>query len=278
MRKRIFLLIIKGTSLSLIVLFILTGCLALGIRDSYKRLKYGVPRGVYLIDIPLEKKLPQEVRAHVLSLAQSSFIRPRNAFLDPLSGQMLPPVYGRKIDVEATIELVMNSEPGSVLQPVYIPLDPEITMDLYQNIRHKRGSFATGYGDGGRGKNIRLAAGQINNYVLASGEIFSFNKATMPRDAEHGYELAPIIVGDAVVPGYGGGVCQVSTTLYNAVRRAGLEIVERYPHSLPIDYVAPGMDATVSDYLDFKFRNDTEKMIMIKATAHGYLLVVEIWE
>lgn len=276
--RKISLLVIKGTTLSLIALLILSGCLALGIRDSYKRLKYGVPQGVYLGDIPLGKKLSQEVYTVVLSLAQSSLIRPRNAFLDPLTGQILPQICGQKIDVEATVELVMDSRPGSVLQPVRISLDPEITTDLFRKIRHKKSSFATGFGGGGRGKNISRAAEQINNYVLLSGEVFSFNKATMPRDAEHGYELAPIIVGDAVIPGYGGGVCQVSTTLYNAVRRAGLEVVERYPHSLPIDYVPPGMDATVSDYLDFKFRNNTEKMIMVKATAHGYVLVVEIWE
>ncbi len=276
--KKISTLIIKGTSLTLITLFILTGCLALGIRDSYRRLKYGVPEGVYLESIPMGKKLPQEVYALVLSLAQSSFTQPRNAFLDPLTGQILPQVYGQKIDVEATVKLIMNSRPGTVLQPVYISLHPEITADLYQNIRHRKSSFATGYGNGGRGKNISLAASQINNYALAPGEIFSFNKATMPRDAEHGYELAPIIVGNTVIPGYGGGVCQVSTTLYNAARNADLEIVERYPHSLPIDYVPLGMDATVSDHLDFKFRNSTEKMIMIKAAAHGYLLVIEIWE
>ncbi len=262
----------------MIILLILSSCLALDIKDSYKRLKYGAPKGVYLEDIPMGKKLPQEVYAQVLGLARSSFIQPRNAFLEPLTGQILPHVYGQKIDVEATVDLIMNSRPGLVLQPVYIPLDPEITADLYRNISNKKGYFATGYGNGGRGKNIGVAAAQINNYVLASGEIFSFNRATMPRDAEHGYELAPIIVGSTVIPGYGGGVCQVSTTLYNAVQKAGLEIVERYPHSLPVDYVPPGMDATVSDYLDFKFRNNTGNMIMIKAAAYGYLLVVEIWE
>lgn len=100
----------------------------------------------------------------------------------------------------------------------------------------------------------------------------------MPRDAEHGYELAPIIVGNTVVPGYGGGICQVSTTLYNAVRQAGLEIVERYPHSLPVDYVPSGMDATVSNHLDFKFRNNTERFILIRTASYGYVLVVEIWD
>ncbi|HHX77032.1 MAG TPA: VanW family protein, partial [Firmicutes bacterium] len=66
-------------------------------------------------------------------------------------------------------------------------------------------------------------------------------------------------------PGIGGGVCQVSTTLFNAVDRAGLEIVERYRHSQPIDYVPLGRDATISDYLDFKFRNNTDNYILIRS-------------
>ncbi|NLJ56439.1 MAG: VanW family protein [Firmicutes bacterium] len=276
--RRSVILMIKGTSLSLIALLMLTGCLALGIRDGYRRLKYGVPEGVYLADIPLGRKLQHEVYAEVVSLAENAFRQPQNPFIDPLTGQLLPAKPGQKVDVQATVKLVMHARSRAVLEPVIIILEPEITADLYKQIRHKKSSFATGYGNGGRGKNISIAAGQINNFLLAPGEVFSFNRATMPRDAAHGYELAPIIVGNTVVPGYGGGICQVSTTLYNAARQAGLEIVERYPHSLPVDYVPRGMDATVSNHLDFKFRNSTDRFIMIKAAAHGYLLVVEIWE
>jgi vancomycin resistance protein YoaR len=276
--RRSIILMIKGTSLSLIALLLLTGCLALGIREGYRRFRYGVQEGVFLADIPLGRKLQHEVYAEVVSLAEGSFQQPRNPFIDSLTGQLLPAQPGQKIDVQATVEQIMQSRPRAVLKPVIVPLEPEITADLYRQIRHKKSSFATGYGNGGRGKNISIAAGQINNFLLAPGEVFSFNRATMPRDAEHGYELAPIIVGNTVVPGYGGGICQVSTTLYNAVRQAGLEIVERYPHSLPVDYVPRGMDATVSNYLDFKFRNSTDKFIMIKSAAHGYLMVVEIWE
>ena len=276
--KRIHLLSIKGTTISLIMMLIMTGCLAFSIGDNYRRMKYGVARGVYLNDTPMEKKLEPEVYDYVLSISRDYFVRPRNAYLDPFTGQMLPEIYGQKVDVEATVEMIMKAKPYTTHYPVIVPLDPEITLDIYRNIRTRKGSFMTGFGGGNRGHNIMLAASSLNNYLLAPGEVFSFNKATMPRDAEHGYKMAPIIVGGSVIPGYGGGVCQVSTTLYNAVKRAGLEVVERFPHSRPVGYVPKGMDATVSDYLDFKFRNNKDRFIMIKTSAYGYRLVVEIWE
>ena len=276
--KRIHLLSIKGTTISLIMMLIMTGCLAFSIGDNYRRIRYGVARGVYLNDTPMEKKLESEVYDYVFSIGRDYFVRPRNAYLDPFTGQMLPEIYGQKVDVEATVEMIMKAKPYTTHYPVIVPLDPEITLDIYRNIRTRKGSFMTGFGGGNRGHNIMLAASSLNNYLLAPGEVFSFNKATMPRDAEHGYKMAPIIVGGSVIPGYGGGVCQVSTTLYNAVKRAGLEVVERFPHSRPVGYVPKGMDATVSDYLDFKFRNNKDRFIMIKTSAYGYRLVIEIWE
>lgn len=276
--KKIHLLSIKGTTISLIMMLIMTGCLAFSIGDNYRRMRYGVARGVYLNDTPMEKKLEPEVYDYVFSIGRDYFVRPRNAYLDPFTGQMLPEIYGQKVDVEATVEMIMKAKPYTTHYPVIVPLDPEITLDIYRNIRTRKGSFMTGFGGGNRGHNIRLAASSLNNYLLAPGEVFSFNKATMPRDAEHGYKMAPIIVGGSVIPGYGGGVCQVSTTLYNAVKRAGLEVVERFPHSRPVGYVPKGMDATVSDYLDFKFRNNKDRFIMIKTSAYGYRLVIEIWE
>ena len=276
--KRIHLLSIKGTTISLIMMLIMTGCLAFSIGDNYRRMKYGVARGVYLNDTPMEKKLEPEVYDYVFSIGRDYFVRPRNAYLDPFTGQMLPEIYGQKVDVDATVEMIMEAKPYTTHYPVIVPLDPEITLDIYRNIRTRKGSFMTGFGGGNRGHNIMLAASSLNNYLLAPGEVFSFNKATMPRDAEHGYKMAPIIVGGSVIPGYGGGVCQVSTTLYNAVKRAGLEVVERFPHSRPVGYVPKGMDATVSDYLDFKFRNNKDRFIMIKTSAYGYRLVIEIWE
>jgi vancomycin resistance protein YoaR len=277
--KKIILFSIKGTTFSLIAVLVMTGCLALNIRENYNRLKHGVSRGVFLGDTLLERMLEYEVTDYVLSLSRDNFVRPRNAYLDSSTGVILPEAYGKKIDLQATVKMIMEADPFTSHYPVYVELDPEITADVYNKINNRIGSYMTGFGGGNRGENIRLAAYLINNTLVAPGEVFSFNKTTTPRKGDkRDYRLAPIIVGNSIVPGYGGGICQVATTLYNAVKNAGLEIVERHPHSLPVDYVPRGMDATVSYDLDFKFRNDKDHFIMVKAADWGYRLVVEIWE
>ncbi len=274
---KIIILPFKSTVLSLFAAIFILGTFALNILDTYNRLQYGVPEGVYLGDIPMEKKLYGEVYAIVEKENMLFLQRPRNAYLDPLTGQLVKEVYGRKIDIKATVKMIMNGEPHTVYKPVVIPLDPEITIDVYRNITERKSSFATWYGNGGRAKNISVAAAYINNYLLAPGEVFSFNSVTGHNKPGRGYQLAPILVGNTIIPGYGGGVCQVSSTLYNAALFAGLEIVERFPHSRPVGYVASGRDATVSEHLDFKFRNSTNNYILIKGGAVGYRVYFEIW-
>lgn len=108
-----------------------------------------------------------------------------------------------------------------------------------------------------RVKNIRLAARALDGLIVGSGEVFSFNAATGPRSRESGYREAMIVVKGTFIPGVGGGVCQVASTLYNAVLRAGLPVAERHPHSRPVPYVPLGTDATVGrDGLDLRFRNN----------------------
>ncbi len=118
----------------------------------------------------------------------------------------------------------------------------------------------------GRSQNVSLSCQAINGLIIQPGEVFSFNEASGPRTEERGYKIAPIFVGKKVVPGRGGGVCQTSSTLYNCVLEAGLEVLERHPHSLPVAYVAAGRDATVSwEGADLKFRNNKEVPIKILA-------------
>ncbi|MCM1546057.1 MAG: VanW family protein [Clostridiales bacterium] len=107
-----------------------------------------------------------------------------------------------------------------------------------------------------RSGNIRLAAQKINGKMIESGGVFSFNATVGARTEESGFKPAKIIEDGKFVLGYGGGVCQVSTTLYNAALLSGLEIVEYHPHSLQVGYVAPSRDAMVSgSYFDLKFKN-----------------------
>ncbi|WP_051250045.1 VanW family protein [Carboxydothermus ferrireducens] len=129
-----------------------------------------------------------------------------------------------------------------------------------------------------RSYNIGVAAGKLNGILIAPGEVFSFNKTVGPRSAKEGYKNAPVILRDQLVEALGGGVCQVSTTLYNAVLLANLPIVERHNHSLPVAYVPPGRDATVTDGgKDFKFKNNLPCYLYIKSYVNGNRITFKIF-
>jgi len=130
-----------------------------------------------------------------------------------------------------------------------------------------------------RTENIRLAAKALDGKLLAPGEQFSFNESVGERIAEAGYKEALIIEGNTFTPGLGGGVCQVSSTLYNVVLLAHLEILERHQHSLTVNYVPPGRDATVSfPILDFKFKNNTDTHLLIRSFVDGNTLTFQLYE
>ena len=129
-----------------------------------------------------------------------------------------------------------------------------------------------------RNTNIMLSAAAINGTTVLPGETFSFNKATGQRTAEKGYLPAAAIAGGQSVDEIGGGVCQTSSTLFNAVARADMEIVERSPHAWPSNYVAKGLDATVNwPNLDFKFKNTSDWPIFIVAYYQSRKVTVEIY-
>ncbi len=136
-------------------------------------------------------------------------------------------------------------------------------------------SFVT-YFDGSnvaRSHNIRLAAEKINGSTLGVGEVFSFNGTVGERTAERGFKPAKIIEKGEFVEGVGGGVCQVSTTIYNAALLCGCEIEEYHPHSLSVSYVPPSCDAMVSgNYFDLKFKNVAPTTLYIRArTGTNYV-------
>ncbi len=129
----------------------------------------------------------------------------------------------------------------------------------------------------GRKTNVRLAAKRIDGIVIGAGEVFSFNDVTGERTVENGYATSPIIEYGQYTLGVGGGVCQVSTTLYNAVIRAGLKILSVAPHSLPVGYVSPSMDAMVSQATDFRFFNNTPYNITIMSETKSDKLTFKIY-
>ena len=119
-----------------------------------------------------------------------------------------------------------------------------------------------------RATNIATAASRINGVVLQPGDKFSFNKTILPRSTANGYVEAPIYVSGKHGTGIGGGICQVSSTMYSAMLNAGLPATERHPHSLPVPYLPEGRDATIAgNYYDLRFVNIYNTPLQISAVA-----------
>lgn len=126
--------------------------------------------------------------------------------------------------------------------------------------------------------NVGVAAQALDGLLVMPGQVVSFNEVVGPRSSEAGYKIAPVIINDEFVDDLGGGVCQVSTTLFNSVLLANLEIEERYCHSLPVSYVPMGRDATVAyGSLDFKFSNSTADYLYLKTYVQGDQLTIKIY-
>ncbi len=147
-------------------------------------------------------------------------------------------------------------------------------------IKGPMGTYSTGYGTSspGRCTNIELATKSVNGTILMPGETFSFNDVVGDRSIERGYQEAGTYVGNKVEPGIGGGICQVSSTLYRAVMRSNIRSVERTNHSMVVGYMEPGLDATVSyGYLDYKFKNTYDFPIYIEGITAGKVITYTIY-
>lgn len=141
---------------------------------------------------------------------------------------------------------------------------PSVTAEDLKDITDELGSFSTDAGSGERIQNLKTGVKKLSDIVLMPNEVLSVEELTKPYTEENGYVMGGSYEGGRVVESYGGGLCQVSTTLYNAVIYAELEVVERYPHSMLVDYVKPSRDAAVAEgYLDFKFKNNYDTPIYI---------------
>ena len=169
---------------------------------------------------------------------------------------------------------------GKVYLPIYIidsTYDAEDVINLDDVLV---ASYTThfNFSEIGRSMNIKLSANTLNNIIVGTGDYFSFNTMVGERTEERGYQPAPEIVNKQLVMGIGGGICQTSSTLFNAVDQTAIRIVERHHHSLDIiKYVPEGRDATVAyGTLDFKFQNTSEAPFLIKTIYSDGALTVEI--
>ena len=157
---------------------------------------------------------------------------------------------------------------------------PKITSDYFADKLSLQSKFSTSIKDSqaGRRNNVKVALDKINGTVVKPNEIVSFNKLTAPQDASGGYQDAIIILNGKYASGVGGGLCQASTTLYNACVLANLEIDEVHKHTIPVHYVEHALDAMISDgYADMIFKNNSENDIYIKSYVDGDDAVVEIY-
>ncbi|XEQ91594.1 hypothetical protein SCACP_03960 [Sporomusa carbonis] len=236
--------------------------------------------------IPLKIKYNENKLDTIIEHLQETVNRPpHNATLSLRTGRVVPEEQGREIDVATLKELVLAAlndvEGGNIALPVK-PVYPEITTDeLAKNgIKELVAVYTSEFNseDVNRTANVKLAAQKINGKLLYPGQIFSYNDTVGPREKSFGFKEAMEIINGEFVPGVGGGVCQVSSTLYNAVLLAGLGIVERTSHSKPLAYVPLGRDATVVyNALDFKFINNSAAPVMVMAETIGNKLYVGIF-
>ncbi|MEC1525290.1 VanW family protein [Neobacillus niacini] len=208
---------------------------------------------------------------------------PKNAKLDQ-HGNIIPEELGLRVNRQAFTEsfysFFFKQSTSSLEIPMY-SVFPKVDSELLSDIRSIRiGRYITSFNTSNtkRSTNIRLAVEAINNYVVFPGETFSFNKVVGKRTSKKGYEKAKVIVRGEYAEDIGGGICQVSSTLFNAVDSAGLKIVQRFSHSRHVPYIPPGRDATVSWYgPDFVFKNMYNQPILIQARTMGRLLVITLY-
>lgn len=161
-------------------------------------------------------------------------------------------------------------------------IQPEVTLEQLkdQGIDRKIMEFSTDFltSAEGRAYNVTVTAEALNDWQLAPNEIFDYGKLIARAEELYDYREAPVILNGKLVPGIGGGICQVSSTLYNAVLRAGLEIVERRNHSLPVAYLPIGQDATYAGgAINFRFKNTTGKNMIIRTVVKDRKLTIKLF-
>lgn len=216
------------------------------------------------------------------ALHNEIFTEPRDAIYDKETGEVTQSEVGRDFDIPKAERLWAGAELGDA---VVIPLEiqnPHVTTkdlkaSLFANCLSQK-TTSLGGSSAARINNITKACASINGLVLNPGEVFSYNEALGQRTAAAGYQAAGAYANGEVVSELGGGICQVSSTLYYCTLYANLEITERYCHYFGVSYLPAGLDATVSwGGPDFKFKNDRDYPIKIEAYVDSGVVAVKLW-
>jgi len=242
-------------------------------------------RGVSVAGAPVGGFTEPRVRETVFRIARTMDRPPVDAHKDPVTDRIVPERPGRKIDVDATVQRVMTARAYENVPPVIESVPADVTRraleDRFPPDYSTIGAYSTPILDRtpNRYHNIEVAARAVNNIVLPPSGGFSFRRIALTPERMPWYRPAPAIGDEGrMVNEPAGGVCQVSSTLYNAVLDAGLTVTERHPHSVRVEYVAPGRDAAVSEAKDLRFVNDRPRHVIIKVEVQGGTVTARILE
>lgn len=230
------------------------------------------------INIPVYNKEPEKI--DIDKIHEEVYTEAKDAYYTKEPFTVYPEVKGIDFDVEAARALLLENKEEYVIKLNITK--PKVTIDQIgsEAFPERLSIFTTRFdeSDVDRSTNLRIACRKINGAVVMPGETFSYNKALGPRTAAAGYRNGKIYSGGQVVDGIGGGICQISSTLYNAVLMSNLQIVERRNHQFVTSYVGAGRDATVVyGAIDFRFKNTRKYPIRITASAVNGIATVAIY-
>ncbi|MBQ3415111.1 MAG: VanW family protein [Clostridia bacterium] len=230
------------------------------------------------IEIPVENKEPDPI--NIDKIHEEVYKEAKDAYYTKDPFTIYPEVYGVDFDVDEAKELIKEDKEEYVIKLKITK--PKITVEEFgeEAFPDRLAIFTTKYnaGEVDRTTNLRIACQKINGKVILPGDIFSYNATLGERTVAAGYKEAKIFSAGQVVDGLGGGICQISSTLYNAVVMANLEIVERRNHQFVTSYLPAGRDATVVYGLtDFKFKNTRKYPIKIKAGVQGGIATISVY-
>lgn len=209
----------------------------------------------------------------------------RNARIAPGQGGgvIIPQVPGKVLDIDRAVQLADEHITKLSSSEIRLPIiedKPSILENDLKGMTDELGSYYTTFnvGDSQRAHNIKLACSRIDGIILKPQDVFSMDKVLKSRTTGNGYKLAKAYFQNEVVEEIGGGVCQVTTTLYDAVLTANLDVIERKQHTMMVDYVGPGLDATVSDKgVDFKFKNSYTSPIYLYSVVDNNKIVMKVF-
>jgi vancomycin resistance protein YoaR len=197
--------------------------------------------------------------------------------------EIKPGKAGHKIDQNALkgeITAILQTKSDGVIAPPLIEIQPKLSYDDFAKSRELLGSFATPFdtANSGRAANLKTANNFLNNQVILPGETISVCTILRPRTAENGYVEAGQITGGIPDTGIGGGICQISSTLYMAALHAEMTVVQRQNHSLMVAYMQPATDATIAEGLiDLKLKNNTAYPMLIQSTLENHRHTINIF-